>query len=88
LVLVRYFHLVLLTERTPLFASRYGCFLFSFRVGCSAKDAIKYQNLYLWLLMTIGSVVLGRMASDSATDKALGLGMRKGNTSLRGLKGG
>jgi hypothetical protein len=38
--------------------------------------------------MTIGSIVLWQMASDLATDKALGLGMRKGNTSLRGLKGG
>jgi hypothetical protein len=47
-----------------------------------------YQNPYLWLLMMTGSMVLRRMASDSATDKALGLGMRKGNTSLRGLKDG
>jgi hypothetical protein len=47
-----------------------------------------YQNLYLWLLMTTGSAVLWRMASDSATDKASGLGMRKGNTSLRGSKDG
>jgi hypothetical protein len=47
-----------------------------------------YQNPYLWLLITIGSVVLRRMASDSATDKASGLGTRKGNTSLRGSKDG
>jgi hypothetical protein len=32
--------------------------------------------------------VLRRMASDSATDKASGLGTRKGNTSLRGSKDG
>jgi hypothetical protein len=88
LVPVRYFCRVLLTERTPLFASRYGCFLFSFRVGCRAKYAIKYQNPYLRLLMTTGSAVLRRMASDSATDKASGLGTRKGNTSLRGSKDG
>jgi hypothetical protein len=47
-----------------------------------------YQNPYLRLLMTTGSMVLRRMASDSATDKASGLGTRKGNTSLRGSKGG
>jgi hypothetical protein len=47
-----------------------------------------YQNPYLRLLMMTGSVVLRRMASDSATDKASGLGTRKGNTSLRGSKGG
>jgi hypothetical protein len=47
-----------------------------------------YQNPYLRLLMMTGSTVLRRMASDSATDKASGLGMRKGNTSLRGSKGG
>jgi hypothetical protein len=38
--------------------------------------------------MIIGSVVLWQMASDLAMDKALGLGIRKGNTSLRTLKGG
>jgi hypothetical protein len=38
--------------------------------------------------MTTGSVVLRRMASDSATEKASGLGTRKGNTSLRGSKDG
>jgi hypothetical protein len=38
--------------------------------------------------MTTGSAVLRRMASDSATDKASGLGTRKGNTSLRGSKDG
>jgi hypothetical protein len=32
--------------------------------------------------------VLRRMASDSATDKASGLGTRKGNTLLRGSKDG
>jgi hypothetical protein len=63
-------------------------FLFSFCIGCHAKDAIKYQIPYLWLLRMTGSVVLQPMASDWATDKASGLGTRKGNTSLRGLKGG
>jgi hypothetical protein len=48
----------------------------------------KYQNPYLRLLMMTGSAVLWRMASDSATDKASGLGTRKGNTSLRGSKDG
>jgi hypothetical protein len=38
--------------------------------------------------MITGSTVLQRMASDSATDKASGLGTRKGNTLLRGLKDG
>jgi hypothetical protein len=51
-------------------------------------DWRNYQNPYLWLLMMTGSTVLRRMASDSATDKASGLGTREGNTSLRGSKGG
>jgi hypothetical protein len=52
------------------------------------RDAPPYQTPYLWLLMTTGSAVLRRMASDLATDKAWGLGTRKGNTSLRGSKDG
>jgi hypothetical protein len=55
---------------------------------CHASYGPEYQNPYLRLLMTTGSAVLRRMASDSATDKASGLGTREGNTSLRGSKGG
>jgi hypothetical protein len=38
--------------------------------------------------MMTGYIVLWQMVGDSATDNASGLGMRKGNTLLRGSKGG
>jgi hypothetical protein len=49
---------------------------------------VLYQNPYRQILIMTGSIGLRRMASDSATDKASGLGMRMGNTLLRGSKGG
>jgi hypothetical protein len=66
----------------------FGFHLYLFLLVGKAWGIAGYQNPYLRLLIMTGSAVLRQMASDSATDKALGLGTRKGNTSLRGLKDG